>query len=114
MFKTNVKAFVSLRKVRPAISICDLRRMVEFFPGTDFEFQLDPTYEPELKGRDPGMPPPNSEHTAVFSVLQKYNRLGLLVPVGAEHMWYAAMQSKSCRLTTLGEHYRRLVARDRI
>jgi hypothetical protein len=83
-------------------------------PNPGFEFQLDPTYEPELKGRDPGMPPPDPEHTAVFAVLQKYNRLGLLVPADAEHMWHAAMQSKSCRLTALGEHYRRLVADDRI
>ena len=48
------------------------------------------------------MPPPDPEHTAVFAVLQSYNRLGLLVPVDAEHMWHAAMQSKSCRLTALG------------
>jgi hypothetical protein len=30
--------------------------------------------------------------------------------VGAPHMWHAAMQSKSCQLTVLGEHYRKLVA----
>lgn len=44
----------------------------------------------------------------VFSLLQKYNRHGLLVPVGADHMWNAAMESKFCRLTLLGKHYRRL------
>lgn len=114
VFKTNVKKFVSLRKVQPPISIDELRRIAEFFPEPGFEFPLDPTYEPELKGRDPEMPPPDSEHTAVFAVLQKYNRLNLLIPVDAEHMWHAAMGSKACRLTALGEHYRRLAAKGRI
>ena len=114
VFKTNVKEFVSLREVQPPIPVADLRRIPEFFPGSGFEFQLDPTYEPEEAGREPDMPPPNPEHTAVFAVLQSYNRLGLLVPVDAEHMWHAAMQSKSCRLTALGEHYRRLAAKGRI
>lgn len=60
-----------------------------------------------MKGRDPGMPLPDPEHTKIFSVLQKYSRLNLLVPVGAPHMWHAAMEGKTCRLTALGEHYRR-------
>jgi len=109
VFKTNVKRFVSLRKVSPPINILDLRRLPEFFPSPGFEFQLDPTYEPEMKGRDEGMPLPNPARTRIFAILQKYNRLNLLVPVGAPHMWNAAMKSKSCKLTVLGEHYRRLV-----
>lgn len=114
VFKTNVKQFVSLRKVSSPISIPDLRRLTEFFPSPGFEFPLDPTYEPEMKGRDPGMPPPIREKTRTFAILQNYNRLNLLVPVGAPHMWNAAMESKTCRLTALGEHYRRLVEKKRI
>ena len=114
VFKTNVKQFVSLRKTAAPISIADLRRLTELFPTPGFEYQLDPTYEPEMKGRDPGMPMPIEENTRKFAVLQKYNRLNLLVPVGALHMWHAAMQSKTCKLTALGEHYRRLVEKDRI
>ncbi len=114
VFKTNVKQFVSLRKSSPPIDISDLRRLAEFFPDPGFEYSLDPTYEPEMKGRDPGMPLPIPEKTRIFAVLQRYNRLNLLVPVDAPHMWNAAMESKSCRLTALGEHYRRLVAKNRI
>lgn len=114
VFKTNVKEFVSLRKVTPPIPLTDLLRMKELFPNPGYEFSLDPTYEPELKGRDPGMPPPIPENTRTFAVLQKYNRLNLLVPVDAPHMWNAAMESKACRLTALGEHYRRLVEKERI
>jgi hypothetical protein len=114
VFKTNVKQFVSLRRVSPPIDTSDLRRITEFFPTPGFEFQLDPTFEPEMKGRDPGMPDPIPENTRTFAILQKYNRLNLLVPVGVPHMWNAAMESRSCRLTSLGEHYRRLVDKSRI
>lgn len=114
VFKTNVKQFVSLRKVAPPIPTSDLRRITEFFPSPGFEFHLDPTYEPEIKGRDDGMPPPNPENTRVFAILQGYNRLNLLVPVDVPHMWNAAMESKTCKLTALGEHYRRLVEKNRI
>ncbi len=114
VFKTNVREFVSLRKVSPPIQLGDLRRITEFFPKPGTEFQLDPTFEPELKGRDPSMPAPIAENTRIFAILQRYNRLNLVVPVGAPHMWHAAMQSKACKLTVLGEHYRRLVAKQRI
>lgn len=114
VFKTNVKQFVSLRKVAPAIPLEDLQRIIEFFPFPGFEYKLDPTYEPEMKGRDEGMPAPIIENTRIFALLQKYNRLNLLVPMGVTHMWNAAMESKTCKLTALGEHYRRLVAKNRI
>lgn len=118
VFKTNVKRFVSLRKVQPSLELADLRRIVEFFPGAGSHFQLDPTYEPERHeswALSPnGIPAPDPDHNAIFKILQKYNRVGLLVPDGAPHMWHAAMESKTVRLTALGEHYRRLVAKNLI
>ncbi len=114
VFKTNVRNFVSLRKVASSIPLEDLRRVNEFFPTSGYEYPLNPTYEPELKGRDEGMPKPILENTRVFAILQKYNRLNLLVPVNAPHMWNAAMKSKSCKLTALGEHYRKLAEKNRI
>jgi hypothetical protein len=109
VFKTNVKTFVSLRRVQPPIALKDLQRLIELFPSPGLEFQLDPTFEPEITGRPLGAPSPNPVNTAKFAVLQKYNRVNLVVPVDAPHMWHAAIQSKSCKLTVLGEHYRRLV-----
>lgn len=108
IFKTNVRNFVSLRKVAPSIPLESLRMIDKLFPTAGFEFQLDPTFEPEEKGRDEGMPIPIEENTRIFAILQKYNRLNLLVPIDAPHMWHAAMHSKKCKLTALGEHYRRL------
>jgi hypothetical protein len=114
VFKTNVETFVSLRKVSPAITRAELRRLSEFFPAPGFLFPLDPSFEPELTGRPEGAALPDPINTAKFAVLQRYNRVNLLKPVGAPHMWHAAMEKKPCQLTVLGEHYRRLVQQGRI
>lgn len=114
VFKTNVKSFVSLRTVQPPIALAALKKLVEFFPSPGSEFSLDPSFEPELRGRAEHAAPPDPLNVERFAVLQQYNRLNLLVPVGAPHMWHAAMESKACRLTALGEHYRRLVSKKRI
>jgi len=112
VFKTNVKRFVSLRKVQPPLELSELRRISELFPNSGYQFQLDPTYEPERHetwATDPQeIPAPDPDHNAIFRILQKFNRVGLAAPQGAPHMWHAAMQSKSCELTVLGRHYRRL------
>ena len=47
----------------------------------------------------------------MFVILQKYNRVNLAVPVGALHPYHAALESKTMKLTALGEHYRRIVAK---
>lgn len=64
-------------------------------------------------GERSGTPPPTEEHTRIFKTLQSYNRINLVVPVDAPHMWHAAMNSKSCKLTALGEHYRKLAGKGR-
>jgi hypothetical protein len=113
VFKTNVKTFVSLRKATPPIPLADLQAVAIHFPHAGYNFKLDPAYEPERsqeQRNDPNIPPPDPEKTAIFAVLQKYVKVNLVRPVGAPHMWHAAMQSKSCELTVLGEHYRQLVA----
>src|ERR1017187_8782137 len=113
VFKTNVKTFVSLRKATPPIPLADLQALATHFPHAGYNFKLDPEYEPERSEEqrsDPEVPPPDPEKNAVFAVLQKYVKVNLVRPVGAPHMWHAAMQSKSCQLTVLGEHYRKLVA----
>ena len=48
-------------------------------------------------------------NTAAFKVLQNYVKVNLVRPVGAPHMWHAAMQSTACELTVLGQHYWKLV-----
>ena len=107
IFKTNVKEFVSLRKNKPSIEIEELRKITELFENPHKEFMLDPSYEPDSEA-------PKEENTKKFGTLQKYNRVNLVVPVDEEHMYYAAMNSKSCKLTAQGVHYWNLVKNKRI
>ena len=112
VFKTNVKTFVSLRKANPPIALEDLQSLPRLFSTPDYELPLDPTYEPERstdERNDPLIPDPDPSNTADFRVLQNCVRVNLVRPVGAPHMWHAAMESKSCELTVLGQHYWNLV-----
>ena len=112
VFKTNVKTFISLRKTEPPIALGDLQALTKYFPAPDCNFQLDPSFEPERSSeqiQDPLIPAPNPANTATFAVLQRYVKVNLVRPVDAPHMWHAAMQSKSCELTVLGQHYWDLV-----
>lgn len=113
IFKTNVKTFVSLRKADSPISLSSLQQLAKLFPEEAHVLQLDPSFEPERTKEqigDSSIPSPNPANTAIFSILQELVKVNLVRPVGATHMWHAAMQSKACELTVLGEHYRRLVS----
>lgn len=112
VFKANIKKFISLRKNEPPIRISELRRITEFFTTQYDEFALDPTYEPDKHEAD--IKEVNAEHEAIFSVLQKYVKLNLVVPVDAEHMYYAAINHKSCKLTAQGQHYWKLAKKGTI
>ncbi|MFF3657340.1 caspase family protein [Streptomyces olivochromogenes] len=117
VFKTNVKTFVSLRKAEPPISLADLQALTTHFPSADHNLQLNPSFEPERSSEqlaDPLVLPPNPVNTATFAVLQRYVKVNLVRPVDAPHMWHAAMQSKSCELTVLGQHYWELVSKGMI
>ena len=101
IFKTNVTQFTSLREVQPQVPLETLRKIATYFPSPQDEHALDPSYEETEKDHDP-------DNVKVFKDLQKMEGVGLVVPVGEEHMYYAAMNSKSCRLTALGAQYWRL------
>lgn len=102
VFKTNITHFTSLRTVTPQVPIDILRKIIEYFPVASHIFPLNPEYEYTCpKGR--------LEKISVFKHLQKFESVGLVVPIDEEHMYWAAMNSKSCKLTVLGHHYWRLV-----
>jgi len=115
IFKTNIKKFISLRKVQPPISLDDLKKITELFESPHYIFKLDPTFEPKRDDSNyKNLPEPIEENVEKFRILQKYNRVNLVIPIGEEHMYYAAMNSKACKLTPLGEHYWNLVKKGRI
>ncbi|MCU6502426.1 caspase family protein [Rugamonas sp. A1-17] len=113
IFKTNVRAFTSLRKVPPPIALADLQKITELFESPSFEIQLDPSFEPQPPAPNHGIQP-DPINNVKFALLQKMNRLNLVKPVGEEHMYFAAMNSKTCKLTVLGEHYWNLLKKQRI
>lgn len=115
VFKTNVSSFAVLRKVQPRVELPILRRITEYFPTPTSEHQLDPSYEPERNGTEPeGTPPPNPENNTIFSELQAMVKASLVMPVDAPHMWHAAMESRSCRLTAMGKQYWRLATEHKL
>lgn len=117
VFKTNVTRFTSLRTVTPQVPLETLRKIIEYFPTPQDEFKLDPSYE-DTNSKDVQHvviePYAKPENVTIFKNLQKFQSVGLVVPVNSKYMYFAAMESKSCRLTSLGYHYWRLVKDRRI
>lgn len=107
MFKTHVSKFVPIKKDQPEVGLHILRKLPNYFPYAHDELALDPSYEPDAK-------PKHKENEEMFAHLQKLRAARLLVPIGHEHMYYAAMQSKSCKLTPLGRFYWRLAKDNRL
>jgi len=110
IFMTNIRRYVNLRRVASQIGKHELRQITKLFnEGPDMLFQLDPCYEPDNNGL---CPQPDQEKMEKFALLQKFNRVNLVVPDGAPHMFHAAMESKSCKLTALGKSYWVMVYND--
>lgn len=112
VFKTNVKTFVSLRTAAAPVALGDLQALKGLFPQQDYDFPLDPSFEPErteAQKNDASMPAPDVANNTVFALLQRLVKVNLVRPKGETHMWHAAMNSKSCELTVLGQHYWKLV-----
>lgn len=107
VFKSHVARLTPLRQCKPWVDLDVLRKLPAYFPSEGFEFPLDPSYEPDA-------PPPHAEHEAVFKDLQRLRDARLLCPVGEDHLYYAAIRSKRCKLTALGEFYRDLAMRGRL
>lgn len=101
LFKIHVSKLASLRNCPPAVDLKILRLLPKYFQSPQNEYQLDPSYEPDAEPKHP-------EHEEIFSHLQEMRAARLVEPVGEKHMYYAAVNSKSCRLTALGIHYWRL------
>jgi len=117
VFKTNVTRFTSLRDVTPQVDLSIIRKLCTYFPDANGVHHLDPSYEPT---NNPAVdhsvikPYADPRNTAIFSDLQKLEGVGIIVPVDEEHMYYAAMNSRACKLTAVGKQYWRLVQEGKI
>lgn len=117
VFKTNVTEFAPLKKIKPQVSLDVIRELPKLFVKYDEDLPLDPSFE---ETNDPSVaheyirPYAIKANIEKFKMLQKLQSIGFVVPVDATYMYYAAMESKACRLTELGRYYWRLVKTNRI
>lgn len=117
VFKTNITQFVSLRTITPQVSVKLLRKLSKYFPSSNDEFKLNPSFEDtnsKIVKHEVIQPYANDKNIAIFKELQKFQSVGLIVPVGEDYMYFAAMHSKSCKLTPLGHHYWKLAKEKRL
>lgn len=117
VFKTNVSSFLPLRKVDPTIPLSSLRMISTYFDDANTLLHLDPSFEYTNtleQTHEIVEPYANENNVRIFKDLQKLESAGLVQPVDEEHMYYAAMHSKSCKLTALGKHFWYLVSQGKI
>jgi hypothetical protein len=107
LFKSHVSKVIALRKCKPAVETATLRELPTLFPVPAEDFLLSPAFEASCETKE-------AAKTEIFCKLQALNRVHLVVPVGASHMYDAAIQSKACRLTASGRYYWRLAKNNRI
>jgi hypothetical protein len=107
LFKSHVSSVLELRCCKPPIDRAILRRLPTLFPLPAEDFQLDPSFEHTSATAIP-------QNVEKFKDLQALNRVHLLLPVGAQHMYDAAQTSRSCQLTPSGRYYWRLAKDGRI
>lgn len=111
VFKTNISHFISVREIEPRVPKSILRKLGQYFTSPSDQFNLDPSFEftntPEYT-HEVIEPYAKQENVNVFKELQLFESVGLIEPVDEEHMYFAAIKSKSCKLTALGLHYWKL------
>ena len=116
IFKTNTNRFIVIRQFEPQVKISELRKLPTIFSIATTEYPLNQTYE-----LDENIPDTYSnkktcipKHNQIFRILQNLNRVNIIVPVGTKHMYYAAMDEKSCKLTPLGKFYWELAKKKKL
>ena len=106
-FRANLSRCNVLRTVAPRVPLEMLRELPKLFSGPTVELPLTPAHEPAAEPHD-------AEKEAIMARLQRLAREGLVEPLGEQHMYYAAMNSKGCRLTPAGRRCWHLAATKRI
>jgi hypothetical protein len=116
VYKANVDSFVELRTIPPKVPRETIRQLPKWFEDVGSVYSLDPSYEEDRSGvpTNSKIADPDEKNVRIFKQLQNCNRNGLVVPVDAEHMYYAAINSTGCRLTASGAHFWRLAKKNRI
>lgn len=117
VFKTNITTFAPVKKVIPQVSLDIIRKIKSIFSSPDIRYSLNPSFEPtnalDVK-HEVIEPYAQEDNVMTFKALQKLESIGLVKPCGTPHMYYAAMESKACELTTTGKYYWELLNKNMI
>lgn len=97
-FKINTENLIVLRKTEPKVPFALLSKILDYFPNKDHLIDLSPEFEPTEKNVV-------KKKALILTDLQKLANNGLVQPVDEEHMYYAAINSKACKLTLVGKQY---------
>jgi hypothetical protein len=114
LFKCHVASSSVLRRVAPLIDLAILKKVRQYFETADFVYPLDPTYDEDKHDAPEDQREVNQEHEEIMAHFRQYAAKGLLVPVGAEYLYWAAVRSQSCKLTASGKYIWELVEGKRI
>jgi|LSQX01.3.fsa_nt_gb hypothetical protein len=119
LFKSYVKSFVTVRTANSKMGINEMRNLMKCFKEDTSLFQLDPSFEPMNFPDSKGIGPEDltepyfkPENGKVFALLQKAVSNGLVKPSNEKHMYWAALHSDTCCLTSIGKHYWWLVNKE--
>jgi|SRR5947209_12913147 len=107
LYKSHASRLQPVRFCDPKVTDALLRELPVYFPNSDHEYPLDPTYEETTKAAIP-------ENVAI---LKKFNQLqiaGLLRPKTGDNLFGTAAGSGKVVLTELGRFYRQIVNGKRI
>ncbi|PLT30824.1 peptidase C14 [Peribacillus deserti] len=107
LFKSHVSKLSSLRRCNPDIPIETLRSLPHYFTEPADVFQLDPSFEKHF-GHN------HLENEKTFHSFQLLRNARLLATIDSPHLFYAARDSKSCKLTALGRYYWKLAKEELI
>lgn len=107
LFKAHVTRATPLRRCHPKIDPKTIRNLPNIFKLPAEDLALDPSFEDTTNNFDPN-------NVKIMKSLQELCRVHLVVPVGENHMYDAAINSKWCRLTATGRYYWRLANSKRI
>ncbi len=98
LFKTHISRPTPIRFCKLQIEPIRLRKLTELFEKPTIQHKLDKTYEPDEE-------PKGHKNETKFQILQDFCRNGLVRPDDEEHMYYVAINNKSCSLTPKGRFY---------
>lgn len=115
--KANIENSVCLRKNLPLIDPQTLKEIVSIFEDKEKVLPLDPDYEEDKRPVDEkylDYAEHNQEKERIMKVLRTYYSLNLVAPEGADYLYWAALKSKGCRLTPLGQYFWQLAKDGRI